>query len=298
MDKILSLMVEQHAGNTRSKMKNLKEYGFNTDNKTYVIAEIGINHGGDLDLAKRMIDSASKTGCDAVKFQTYLTEQRAPKNNQEVFDILKKCELPFSDFEILKNHSQIYGLDFFSTPFDRESVECLKAIDVDLYKVASFDVVNKKLLREIAKTGKPIIMSVGMANMEEIREAHAVIKTTSNNLAILHCISAYPTEEKDANLGAIPILQDEFGDCVIGQSDHTSGIKVPLYAVALGAQIIEKHFKIDDEMNCIDAQVSISQEQMLNLVDKIRNLENIIGDQNLEITDVQNPATIFRRKTK
>ena len=298
MDKILSLMVEQLAGNTRSKMKNLKEYGFNTDNKTYVIAEIGINHGGDLDLAKRMIDSASKTGCDAVKFQTYLTEQRAPKGNQEVFDILKKCELPFSDFEILKNHSQNYGLDFFSTPFDRESVECLESIDVDLYKVASFDVVNKQLLRELAKTGKPIIMSVGMANLEEIREAHAVIKTTSNNLAILHCISAYPTEEKDANLGAIRILQDEFSDCVIGQSDHTSGIKVPLYAVALGAQIIEKHFKIDDEMDCIDAPVSITLEQMLNLVDEIRNLENIIGDQDLKITDVQNSATIFRRKTK
>ena len=291
-------MLEQLAGNTRSKMKNLKEYGFNTDNETYVIAEIGINHGGDLNLAKRMIDSASKTGCDAVKFQTYLTEQRAPKGNQEVFDILKKCELPFSDFEILKNHSQNYGLDFFSTPFDRESVECLESIDVDLYKVASFDVVNKKLLRELAKTGKPIIMSVGMANLVEIREAHAVIKTTSNNLAILHCISAYPTEEKDANLGAIRILQDEFSDCVIGQSDHTSGIKVPLYAVALGAQIIEKHFKIDDEMNCIDAPVSISQEQMLNLVDEIRHLENIIGDQNLKITDVQNSATIFRRKTK
>jgi N,N'-diacetyllegionaminate synthase len=298
MDKILSLMVEQLAGNTRSKMKNLKEYGFNTDNKTYVIAEIGINHGGDLDLAKRLIDSAAKTGCEAVKFQTYLTEQRAPKGNQEVFDILKKCELPFSNFEILKNHSQNYGLDFFSTPFDRESVECLESIDVDLYKVASFDVVNKKLLRELAKTGKPIIMSVGMANMDEIREAHSVIKTTSNNLAILHCISAYPTAEKDANLGVIPILQDEFSDCVIGQSDHTSGIKVPLYAVALGAQIIEKHFKIDDEMNCIDAPVSISQEQMLNLVDEIRHLENIIGDQNIEITDVQNPATIFRRKTK
>jgi N,N'-diacetyllegionaminate synthase len=279
-------------------MKNLKEYGFNTDNKTYVIAEIGINHGGDLDLAKRMIDSASQTGCDAVKFQTYLTEQRAPKGNQEVFDILKKCELPFDAFEKLKNHADAKNIEFFSTPFDEESIQCLEDIGVNLYKVASFDVVNHKLLRRIAKTGKTVIMSVGMANLEEIRDAHSVIKTTSNNVAILHCISAYPTEEKDANLGAIRILQDDFSDCVIGQSDHTSGIKVPFYAVALGAQIIEKHFKIDDEMDCIDAPVSISQEQMLNLVDEIRNLENIIGDQNLKITDVQNSATIFRRKTK
>jgi len=279
-------------------MKNLKEYGFNTYNKTYVIAEIGINHGGDLDLAKRMIDSASKTGCDAVKFQTYLTEFRAPKGNQEVFDILKKCELPFDAFEKLKNHADEKNIEFFSTPFDEESIQCLEDIGVNLYKVASFDVVNHKLLRRIAKTGKTVIMSVGMANLEEIRDAHTIIKTTSNNVAILHCISAYPTEEKDANLGAIRILQDDFSDCVIGQSDHTPGIKVPLYAVALGAQIIEKHFKIDDEMDCIDAPVSISQEQMLNLVDGIRALENIIGDQNLKITDVQNSATIFRRKTK
>jgi N,N'-diacetyllegionaminate synthase len=279
-------------------MKNLKEYGFNTYNKTYVIAEIGINHGGDLDLAKRMIDSASKTGCDAVKFQTYLTEFRAPKGNQEIFDILKKCELPFDAFEKLKNHADEKNIEFFSTPFDEESIQCLEDIGVNLYKVASFDVVNHKLLRRIAKTGKTVIMSVGMANLEEIRDAHTIIKTTSNNVAILHCISAYPTEEKDANLGAIRILQDDFSDCVIGQSDHTPGIKVPLYAVALGAQIIEKHFKIDDEMDCIDAPVSISQEQMLNLVDGIRALENIIGDQNLKITDVQNSATIFRRKTK
>jgi N,N'-diacetyllegionaminate synthase len=295
MDKILSLMVEQLAGNTRSKMKILKEYGFNTDNKTYVIAEIGINHGGDLDLAKRMIDSASKTGCDAVKFQTYLTEQRAPKGNQEVFDILKKCELPFSDFEILKNHSQNYGLDFFSTPFDRESVECLESIDVDLYKVASFDVVNKQLLRELVKTGKPIIMSVGMANLEEIREAHAVIKTTSNNLAILHCVSAYPTDEKDANLGAILKLQQEFPDCVIGQSDHTSGIKVPLYAVAAGAQIIEKHYKFDEAIDCIDAPVSITEVQMSEMVNEIRNIENILGKISIYLSEVEKDTIAFRR---
>jgi N,N'-diacetyllegionaminate synthase len=291
-------MAEQPVGNERIKMKNLREYGFNTDKKTYVIAEIGINHGGDLDLAKRIVDSASKTGCDAVKFQTYLTEKRAPKGNQEVFDILKKCELPFSDFEILKNHSQNYGLEFFSTPFDRESVELLESIDVDLYKVASFDVVNKQFLRELSKTGKPIIMSVGMANLEEIREAHALITKTNNNLAILHCISAYPTEEKDANIGAIRILQDEFSDCVIGQSDHTSGIKVPLYAVANGAQIIEKHYRIDYDMNCVDAPVSITENVMKKMVEEIRSIEKIMGNPLIEMSDAQKDAFIFRRPTE
>ena len=269
-------MVGQPVGNERIIMKNLREYGFNTDNKTYVIAEIGINHGGNLDNAKRLIDSAAKTGCDAVKFQTYLTEQRAPKGNQEVFDILKKCELPFSDFEKLKDHSKGYGIDFFSTPFDRESIEFLESIETDLYKVASFDVVNKKLLRELAKTGKPIIMSVGMANLDEIRGAYDVIAANKNNLAILHCVSAYPTEERNANLGAINVLQDEFSDCVIGQSDHTAGIKVPLYAVAAGAQIIEKHYKINENMDCIDAPVSISEKSMKNLVNEIRVVELII----------------------
>ena len=115
-------------------MKNLSDFGFKTKNKTYVIAEIGINHSGDLDVAKRLIDSASKTGCDAVKFQTYKTEFRAPKGNQQIFEMLKKCELKLSDFEILKNHAKGYNLDFFSTPFDDESVDYLDSININLYK--------------------------------------------------------------------------------------------------------------------------------------------------------------------
>jgi N,N'-diacetyllegionaminate synthase len=279
-------------------MKILKEHGFNTDNKTYVIAEIGINHGGNLDTAYQLIDSAAKTGCDAVKFQTYLTENRAPKGNQEVFDILKICELPFTDFKKLKEHAKGHGIDFFSTPFDKESVKYLESIGTDLYKVASFDVVNKELLRELARTEKPIIMSVGMANLDEIRGAHKVISTSNNKLAILHCVSAYPTEEKNANLSAISILLQEFPDCVIGQSDHTSGIKVPIYAVAAGAQIIEKHYKIDEAMDCIDAPVSITEVQMQEMVTRIRSLETIMGSYIVSLTDIQQPATIFRRETE
>ena len=276
-------------------MKILRDYGFNTDNKTYIIAEIGINHGGDLDTAIKLIDSAAKTGCDAVKFQTYLTEQRAPKGNREVFDILKKCELPFSDFEKLKDHSKSYGIDFFSTPFDRESIEYLESIETDLYKVASFDVVNKELLRDLSKTCKTIIMSVGMANLNEIRNAYDILSTNQNNLAILHCVSAYPTEETDANLGVISVLQGEFNDCVIGQSDHTNDIKVPLYAAAMGAQILEKHYKIDDEMDCIDAPVSITESKMKKLVKELIVVEQIMGSSEVNITEAQKSASIFRR---
>ena len=275
-------------------MKNLKEYGFNTDNKTYVIAEIGINHGGDLDLAKRMIDSASQTGCDAVKFQTYLTEQRAPKGNQEVFDILKKCELPFDAFEKLKNHADAKNIEFFSTPFDEESIQCLEDIGVNLYKVASFDVVNHKLLRRIAKTGKTVIMSVGMANLREIREAYKILKEKTDHIAILHCVSAYPTDQKDANLLVLDSLKDEF-DCVIGQSDHTNDIQVPLFAAAMGAQILEKHYKIDSEMDCVDSPVSITEEQMLMLKVELGKLEEILGKPDIGLLDSEKGSQQFRR---
>ncbi|MBC8390978.1 MAG: N-acetylneuraminate synthase family protein, partial [Deltaproteobacteria bacterium] len=215
------------------RIKKLKEYGFNTENKTYIVAEIGINHGGDLGLAKRLIDSAATTGCDAVKFQTYITEKRVPQN-APIFDILKKCELPFSAFGELREHARQCNLCFFSTPFDEESLICLQEIECDLYKVSSFDVTNHKFLSSIAQTEKPIILSVGMANIDEIQSAYQILRNGTEKIALLHCISAYPTQECDANLAALYELQDKF-DCVIGQSDHTNHIQVPLYAVAAGA---------------------------------------------------------------
>jgi N,N'-diacetyllegionaminate synthase len=279
-------------------MVNLKEHTFNSENNTYVIAEIGINHGGSIEVAKDLIESASKTGCDAVKFQTYLTEKRAPKGNQEVFDILKSCELPFDDFGLLKNTADNLGIDFFSTPFDNESLDYLDSIDVDIFKIASFDVVNREFLRQVASKGKSIIMSVGMANLDEIKSAYDIVKKEKSDLSILHCISAYPTEEKDANLSAMKVLQAEFGDCAIGQSDHTDDIKVPLYAVAMGAKIIEKHFKVTSNMECVDSPVSITQDQMTKMVQEIRVLEDILGEENIKISEVQESATIFRRPAK
>ena len=275
-------------------MKNLQEFGFKTDHKTYIIAEVGINHGGNLDVAKKLIDSASNTGCDAVKFQTYKTELRAPRGNQKVFDILKKCELRFSDFEILQRHARDRGLHFFSTPFDNESVDYLESINTDLYKVASFDVVNKNLLRRIAKTTKPVIMSVGMSNREEIEEAYEIL-SQHINLSLLHCVSAYPTSEEDANLNAITTLKTAFPDAVIGQSDHTNGIRVPLFAVAAGAQIIEKHFRLEDDVDCVDAAVSVDENQLKEFVHSVRDLEKIMGKSLLNRREVEANSLIFRR---
>jgi sialic acid synthase SpsE len=274
-------------------MKNLKDFGFNTNNKTYVIAEIGINHGGDINLAKKMIDSVSRTGADAVKFQTYITEKRVSKDSP-IFDILKKCELSFDAFEELQTYSKSLNIDFFSTPFDNDSVDFLNSIGCDIYKIASFDIVNKELLKKVASLKKPVIMSTGMSNLKEINTAYNILTQKTDKIALLHCISSYPTEENDANLLAISHLKESF-NCVIGHSDHTNDIKVPLLAVAAGAQVIEKHFKIDDNMDCVDAPVSISESQLKELVSGIREIEKIFGDGFMGITSAEKEIVPFRR---
>ena len=274
-------------------MKNLKDFGFNTNNKTYVIAEIGINHGGDINLAKKMIDSVSRTGADAVKFQTYITEKRVPKDSP-IFDILKKCELSFDAFKELQTYSKSLNIDFFSTPFDNDSVDFLNSIGCDIYKIASFDIVNKELLKKVASLKKPVIMSTGMSNLKEINTAYNILTQKTDKIALLHCISSYPTEENDANLLAISHLKESF-NCVIGHSDHTNDIKVPLLAVAAGAQVIEKHFKIDDNMDCVDAPVSISESQLKELVSGIREIEKIFGDGFMGITSAEKEIVPFRR---
>ncbi|MBT5400084.1 hypothetical protein HOL24_06040 [bacterium] len=275
-------------------IKKLRDFGFNTDNRTYIIAEIGINHRGDINIAKKLIDSAVRSGVDAVKFQTYITEQRAPKGNSEVFKILKDLELPFEAFKELKDYASKYDVDFFSTPFDKESVDYLESIGTDLYKIASFDIVNHQLLREVAKTGKPVIMSVGMSNLDEIEDAYNILKEGTNSIAILHCISSYPTIEKDSNLSNIYKIQEQY-DCIIGQSDHTNDIKVPIYAAAAGAQILEKHFKIDDDFECVDAPVSITEIQMKKMVEKVRDLEKIFGNEDFGLREAEKGVDIFRR---
>ncbi|MCH7576055.1 MAG: N-acetylneuraminate synthase family protein [Candidatus Marinimicrobia bacterium] len=274
-------------------MKKLTDYGFNTDNRVYIIAEIGINHGGDLDVAKQLILSAARTGADAVKFQTYITEKRVAKDSP-IFDILKTCELSFDACAELKDYAKEHQIDWFSTPFDDESVDFLQSIDTALYKIASFDVVNHKILLKIAQTRKPLIMSVGMSSAEEIDAAYRILKKVTGNIALLHCISAYPTDEKDANLAALKALQQRY-DCVIGQSDHTDDILVPLYAVAGGAQILEKHYKLDDNMDCIDAPVSISEEKMAKLVVETRRLETILGQGDLGVRTAEEGTVQYRR---
>ena len=275
--------------------KKLRNFGFESDNDTFVIAEIGINHGGSLEVAKRLIDSAARTGCDAVKFQTYITEKRVPAGHQSIFNVLKECELPPHAFKDLKQHALEAGLRFSSTPFDEESIEILESIGIEFYKVASFDVANEPLLKMLAETGKPVMMSVGMADLPEIVRAYEVLCQGNNGLGLLHCVSAYPTEEKDAHLGVIPRLQESFPNCIIGHSDHTNGIKIPLYAVAMGAQIIEKHFRTNESMSCVDAPVSISESEMKRMVEEIRLIESIQRTEAFGVREVEKGTEMFRR---
>lgn len=279
-----------------NNMKKLKDFGFNTDNNTYIIAEIGINHGGDISVAKQLIDSAARAGADAVKFQTYITEKRVSKDSP-IFDILKKCELPFEAFKELKVYSKKQNIEFFSTPFDIESVDYLESINVGLYKIASFDIGNMDLLIKVAKTNKPIIMSVGMSSSDEITKAYNCIKKYNGRIALLHCVSAYPTNERDSNISAIFSLNESFKDCIIGQSDHTNDIDVPIYSVCSGAQILEKHFKLNESMECVDAPVSITELQLKNLVMQTRRIEKIMGSSKLQIRDCEKGSLIYRRKS-
>ena len=275
-------------------METILDLGIKANGKVFTIAEIGINHGGDIKIAKQLINSAVNAGADAVKFQTYITEKRV-SSDSPIFTILKNCELPFEAFKELKEYSDAKGVIFFSTPFDEESVDYLESINVELYKIASFDIVNNILLKKIAATGKPVILSVGMSTIEEIKNAVDVLKASTKKIALLHCISAYPTVEEDANLAAVHTLMHHFPDCVIGQSDHTTGIQVPLYAVAAGAQILEKHYKVTVDMDCIDAAVSISEKQFSEMVSETRRLEKILGKGVPEATPAQEGIKQYRR---
>lgn len=276
-------------------MKLLEFFNGGCKNKVYLIAEIGLNHGGSINRAREMIASAAKTGVDAVKFQTYLTEKRVPRSSP-LSAILKKCELPFEAFKELKACSNEFGLDFFSTAFDSESVAYLESIGCPAYKVASFDVPNCQLLRRIAETGKPVVMSVGMSTMPEIETAFKILSQETKNIALLYCVSSYPMAEADANLSAIKVLSEKFR-CIVGYSDHSNGARVALFSVAAGARIIEKHYRINEVMDCIDAPVSITQEQMKELVSGTRRLEQMLGNGSLGLHRSERDCAGFRRIT-
>lgn len=260
-------------------------------NKVFIIAEAGVNHNGDVAMARRLIETAAVVGADAVKFQTFKTENvvssTAPKaayqlqttDAQETqFEMLKKLELSYADHKKLKASSEDQGLFFFSTPFDEESVDLLERLGVLLYKIPSGEITNIPLLEHIAKKQKPMILSTGMSFLGEVDAAiNAIRALNTQELVLLHCVSNYPADVADVNLRAMETLKSAFG-LPVGFSDHTLGIEVSLAAVALGACIIEKHFTLDKTLPGPDHKASLEPSEFKALVDGIRKVEVCLGD--------------------
>jgi len=275
----------------------------------YVIAEAGVNHNGDLDLARQLVDVAVSAGADAVKFQSFNAEAiaatDAPKANyqlatttpeQSQFEMLRKLELSRDAHYALKSYCDVKGITFLSTPFDEQSVDLLESLSVPAYKISSGDLTNLPLIEYVSRKKKPLIVSTGMATLEEVATAvETVQKAGCNELILLHCVSNYPALPDEANLRAMKLMEREFAGPV-GFSDHTEGIAVSLAAVALGAAVIEKHFTIDRNLPGPDHQASLEPTEFSSLVTGIRTIERALGDGRKKPTQAElETAKVARR---
>lgn len=256
------------------------------------MAEAGVNHNGQLQLAKQLIDAAKTAGCDAVKFQTFRSERLVSKkaqlaayqkrhksnNEQNQWDLIKRLELSWVEFKKLKEYCQKKKILFVSTPFDFESVDLLEKLNVPFLKISSGEVTNLPFLKYIAQKGRPVILSTGMSTLKEVEEAVKVIVQTGNkNLVLLHCVTEYPAPVKEINLRAMLTLQKAF-HFPVGYSDHTLGIEVAVAAVALGARVIEKHLTLDRHLPGPDHRASLMPSEFQQMVMAIRNVEKALGD--------------------
>jgi N-acetylneuraminate synthase/N,N'-diacetyllegionaminate synthase len=257
----------------------------------YVIAEAGVNHNGDVDLALRLVDAAVAAGADAVKFQTWVTERviarDAPKAAYQIaatggdegqFAMVKRLELPFEAFARIAEHARSAGITFLSTPFDVESLAFLSSLGMPLIKVPSGEIDNPLLLRPVGRTGLPVILSTGMATLSDVDDAIGTLRAAgTREIAVLQCTSNYPADAADANLRAIPSLHATFG-LPTGYSDHTLGISTALAAVALGACVVEKHFTLDRALPGPDHAASLTPEELGTMVREIRAVQSALGD--------------------
>jgi len=261
--------------------------------KTFIIAEAGVNHNGNLELAKKMIDVAVKAGADAVKFQTFKAEKmvsryaqkaeyqkRTTKNDELQLEMIKKLELDAQTHLTLLEYCNIKGIKFLSTPFDLESIDLLNELGVDIFKIPSGEITNLPYLRKIGSLKKEIILSTGMADLGEIEDALDVLSSAGmklKNITVLHCNTEYPTPIEDVNLNAMLTIKAAFPGVNIGYSDHTIGIDIPIAAAAMGATIIEKHFTLNKNMEGPDHKASLEPDELKAMVCAIRNIEKAMG---------------------
>lgn len=265
--------------------------------KVIIIAEAGVNHNGDIQNALKMIQVAADAQVDYIKFQTFITEDNiskdAPKadyqndnteSTESQFEMVKKLELTFDDFRILQKECERLNVKFLSTAFDFKSVDFLNSLNLDFFKIPSGEITNKPLIEYIARKGKKVILSTGMATLVEIEDAFNILINNglkNNDIIILHCNTEYPTPMQDVNLYAMKLIENKF-DVEIGYSDHTLGIEVPIAAVALGAKVIEKHFTLDRNLTGPDHSASLEPNELREMTKSIRNIEIALGGSGIK----------------
>lgn len=284
----------------------------NSDNHIIIIAEAGVNHNGDIELARRMVREARLAGADYVKFQTAIPElvisTFAPKAEyqkettgeaESQLEMCKAIHLPLSDYAGLKALCDEEGIGFMSTPFDLVSIDCLAPLGMDYWKIPSGEITNLPYLRKIGRRGESIIMSTGMATLAETEAAVKVLEeagTPRSNIILLHCTTQYPAPYESVNLRAMEAL-GTLGCAATGYSDHTQGIEVSVAAAALGARVIEKHFTLDRNLPGPDHKASLEPAELKVLVDSVRHIEAAMGDGRKYAADAERPNIDIARKS-
>lgn len=277
------------------------------DKKVFIIAEAGVNHNGDIDIAKSLVDVAVSAGADAVKFQTFkadkLALKQAPKaayqnettdSAETQYEMLKKLELTTDMHIRLIEYCKEKKIMFLSTPFDIESVTMLAELGISIIKIPSGEITNLPYLREVARQKKKVILSTGMSNMQEVKDAVQILRQYgAEDITLLHCNTQYPTPMEDVNLKAMIRMKNEL-NLEVGYSDHTQGIEVPIAAVAMGATVIEKHFTLDKTMEGPDHKASLEPNELKEMVKAIRNIEKALGngEKNKTESEVDNIAIV------
>ncbi|MDY0362206.1 MAG: N-acetylneuraminate synthase [Desulforegulaceae bacterium] len=263
--------------------------------KVFIIAEAGVNHNGNIETAKKMIDEASVAGADAVKFQAFKADKLVSKNadmadyqkknlnknNTTQYEMLKKLEFGEKEFVELSNYCREKKIKFMASPFDNESIDFLAQIEAFPLKIPSGEIVSYPYLEKIGKLNKEVILSTGMSNLGEIEAALSLLTASGTDISkitVLHCNTEYPTPFEDVNLKAMITIKNAFPGIKVGYSDHTLGIEIPIAAAALGAEVIEKHFTLDTDMEGPDHKASLTPESLKEMVRSVRNIEAAFGD--------------------
>lgn len=260
------------------------------NSSVFIVAEAGVNHNGEINIAKEMIDAAVESGADAVKFQTFKADglilkdiEKAPyqkittDSKETQYEMLKHLEISGEQTQKLMEYCKKKNIIFLSTPFEKASLDELENLGVSAYKVAATDITNIQFLRQIAKKGKAIILSAGMCYMDEVRKALETIYPINRDVILLQCTANYPIRDAEANIRVIRTFQETF-NILVGYSDHSQGVGASPYAAALGAKVIEKHFTLDKDMEGPDHKASVTPEELKQLVSEIRRVEQYLGD--------------------